>query len=117
MECSAIPARVIATCFALVAFAAALTLGWSVGNPTATIILYALAAMVLCWPIGLAVGTVLQHVNERSIAQYKQRNPMTAEAAPRSAAAARPEAAEPGKPAPAPAPASTEMNVAATPVA
>ena len=79
MECSTIPARVIATCFALVAFAAAVALGYSVGNPTATIILYALLAMLICWPIGLAVGSVLQRVNERAIQEYKQRNPMTVE--------------------------------------
>ena len=100
MECSTIPARVIATCFALVAFAAAVALGYSVGNPTATIILYAMLAMAICWPVGLVVGSVLQHVNERGIQEYKQRNPMHAEtpapgAAP-PAAAAQPKKATAG---------------------
>jgi hypothetical protein len=77
MECSPIPAKVIASCFSLVAFAAAVTIGYAVDNPTATILYRALLTMLLCWPVGYAVGAVAQRVNEKAIADYKERNPMT----------------------------------------
>jgi len=84
MECSAIPAKVIATCFALVAFAAALAIGYAVENPTSTILYRAIVTMLLCWPVGYAVGAVAQRVNEKAIANYKDRHPMTAQEPPSS---------------------------------
>jgi hypothetical protein len=84
MECSAIPAKVIATCFALVAFAAALAIGYAVDNPTVTILYRALVTMLLCWPVGYAVGAVAQRVNEKAITDYKARHPMTVEEPPDS---------------------------------
>ncbi|NJL30906.1 MAG: hypothetical protein HC898_04350 [Phycisphaerales bacterium] len=62
MECSAIPAKVIASCFGLMAFAAAIVVGWSVDNSTQTILWRALTAMFVCWFVGLGVGMVAQSV-------------------------------------------------------
>jgi hypothetical protein len=85
MECSVIPAKVIATCFALIAFAGALIVGMAVGNPTGTCLARALVTLLICWPIGFLLGTVAQGVNERTIAAYKKNNPI--EEAPEVAAA------------------------------
>jgi hypothetical protein len=98
MECSAIPAKVIATCFALVAFAAALAIGYAVENPTSTILYRAIVTMLLCWPVGYAVGAVAQRVNEKAIANYKDRHPMTAQESPSSSSSAETSAPPPDSP-------------------
>jgi hypothetical protein len=86
-----------------VAFAAALVVGFVVGNPTTTILLRALLTMLLCWPVGYAVGSVAQRVNEAAIDEYKRKHPLTdpAESAPQvnaESAANTPPAPEQGKP-------------------
>jgi hypothetical protein len=97
MECSVIPAKTIATCFALIAFAAALTVGLAVGNAAATCLMRALVTMLVCWPVGFAVGSVAQHVNERTIEEYKKKNPIS-EALDAPASAANPDQAAPARP-------------------
>lgn len=49
-------ARLVAACMGLSAFAIALIAGVSVNNPFETTILRALAAMLVCTPLGLMIG-------------------------------------------------------------
>jgi len=74
-----IPAKIIATCFALVTFVAALVLGVAVDNPAGTVIFKALVAMLLCWGVGYAVGLVAQHVVDLNIQRYKKIHPIIAD--------------------------------------
>jgi hypothetical protein len=83
-ECSVIPARVIASCFALVSFAAAILVGLHVGNSAPTIIFRATCVLLACWFVGYAVGSfaqwaVLDHVN-----RYKQEHPIPDDSVPDS---------------------------------
>ena len=71
-----IPTRVIATCFALVSFAAAILVGIWAENPATTILGRALLVMLTCWVIGLGVGSVMMRSIDEHIARYKQQHPM-----------------------------------------
>ena len=84
-ECSPIPSKVIATCFALVSFAAALVLGLAAGNATDTIIWRATVIMVISWPVGYCVGSVAQHAVNRNIEAYKNARPLPSDLADRIA--------------------------------
>ena len=64
-----IPARVIATCFALAGFAAATVFGVIAGNPTSTILWRAVSVM----GAGLLIGHVIGHVTQRTIDDYVDR--------------------------------------------
>jgi len=75
-ECSTISARVIATCFALGSFTAALLIGAAVGNEPLTILWRATVAMGLCWLIGLVVGQVMQRSVDDHVERYKQSHPI-----------------------------------------
>ncbi len=79
---STIPARVIATCFALVSFAAAIVVGVSAGNSTLTILFRATGVMIVCWFIGLAVGSVAQWAILDHIHRYKQQHPIPDDSVP-----------------------------------
>ena len=85
-ECSQIPSRVIATCFALVCFAAALVLGLAAGNAADTIIWRATAIMLISWPVGYCVGAVAQHAVNRNIEAYKAAHPLPLDLADQIAA-------------------------------
>ncbi|MEX0655214.1 MAG: hypothetical protein WD534_08290 [Phycisphaeraceae bacterium] len=76
----AIPSRVIASCFALVSFAAALLVGLLSGNGAGVIIWRATLVMLACWVIGWIVGLVAQRVVDDHIQTYKQNNPIPGEA-------------------------------------
>jgi hypothetical protein len=56
--------RAVAGCFALAAFAVAVVAGLAGGNPTASILLRALIAMAVCYPVGLIIGVMCQRVVE-----------------------------------------------------
>lgn len=79
MECSAIPAKLIATCFALVAFAAAMVVGLASGNDATTVIKRSLIAMGACWIVGRIVGHVAQRTVEEQIESYKLKHPIPSE--------------------------------------
>ena len=53
-------ASTIGGSFALAAFAVAIVAGLASGNPAASVLLRALIAMLICYPVGLAVGFVAQ---------------------------------------------------------
>jgi len=76
MECLKIPARIIATCFALAAFAAATAVGLAAGNSTMTILTRAMVALVVCWFVGRIVGHFAQKAVQDHIERYKQENPI-----------------------------------------
>ena len=57
-----IPASTIAGLFALAAFAVAIMAGLASGNPAQSVLMRALLAMVLCYPVGLAVGLIAQQL-------------------------------------------------------
>jgi hypothetical protein len=78
-ECFAIPARVIATCFALAAFVAAILLGMSAGNVPETILTRAIVVMVVAWPIGRFCGAVAQWAIQSHIDSYKKAHPIPAD--------------------------------------
>lgn len=75
-ECSAIQGRVIAACFAIVTFVAALAVGWASGNAPGTVIVRATVVMILCWVIGQGVGALLQYVVDDDIKSYKRSRPL-----------------------------------------
>ncbi len=55
-------ARLIAACFALVAFALAIAVGLSAGNPADAILQRSLVALVLAFIGGSVVGTICEHL-------------------------------------------------------
>ena len=50
-----------ACCVAVIAFAVSLAVGASVDNPASAVLARALVAMLVTWPIGFILGTVLEH--------------------------------------------------------
>lgn len=72
----------IATCFALVSFTAAIVVGVGAGNSTQTILLRATLVMLVCWVIGRAVGAVAQWAIFDHIKRYKQQHPIPDESVP-----------------------------------
>ncbi|MHC4219345.1 MAG: hypothetical protein ACYSU7_12930 [Planctomycetota bacterium] len=56
--------RAVAGCFALAAFAVAVVAGLAGGNASSSILVRALIAMIVCYPVGLIIGLVCQHVIE-----------------------------------------------------
>lgn len=54
--------KVMAGCLALAAFAIAIVAGIAAGNAPAQILVRALMAMILCYPVGLIIGVICQRV-------------------------------------------------------
>lgn len=74
-----IPAKVIATCFALIGFAGAVVVGWAADNEPTTVLWRALIVMVVAWPIGRFIGGVALRVCEESIEAHKKLHPIPGE--------------------------------------
>lgn len=66
----------IATCFALISFAAALGVGVQAGNDTLTILWRALILMAAAWGIGLVVGTIAMRTVEEHLSLYRVEHPI-----------------------------------------
>lgn len=64
-------AKVIASAFALSAFAVAIIAGLSAGNSTVRILGTALVSMVVCHAAGLAIGAVGQRVVNEHLQEQK----------------------------------------------
>lgn len=64
----------------MTAFVAALLVGglW-VGNALTVVLFRALVVMIVCYPIGLLVGTALQRVLDEDIEAYKRAHPIPGE--------------------------------------
>lgn len=75
----------IASCFSMMAFVAALLVGglWT-GNALTVVLFRALVIMLVCYPIGLLVGTALQRVLDEDIQAYKRTHPIPGEQDDRS---------------------------------
>ncbi len=72
-----IAASTIAGCFALAAFAVAIVAGLAAGNPPHSVLWRAMVALVVCYPAGLAVGLVAQHIVDQHIEGHRAANPDT----------------------------------------
>ena len=59
--------RAIAGCFSLAAFAVAVIAGLAAGNTATSILVRALIAMLVCYPVGLLIGLVCRRVLEEHI--------------------------------------------------
>jgi hypothetical protein len=64
-----IASRAIAGCFALAAFSVAIIAGLASGITASSILMRALLAMVVCYPVGLLVGFVCRYVIEQHLGQ------------------------------------------------
>ncbi|MEM6458716.1 MAG: hypothetical protein AAF710_04925 [Planctomycetota bacterium] len=71
-----ITARVIATCFALTSFAAALFVGLFAENPLPTILVRGLFIMLVCYAVGLVVGGIAQQTIRLHIEKHKAEHPI-----------------------------------------
>ena len=64
---TATASKAIAGCFALAAFTVAVLAGLAGGNAAMSILGRALIAMIACYPVGLLIGVVCQHVVEQHV--------------------------------------------------
>jgi putative Mn2+ efflux pump MntP len=65
----------IASIFALAAFAIAIAAGLASGNPASAILLRAILAMLVCYPVGLAIGHVAQRLIHDHVEAHRQSHP------------------------------------------
>ncbi len=91
--------NVLAGCFAMAAFAVAILAGLAGGNIPTSILLRALIAMIVCYPVGLMIGLAVQRVvSDQLEAQQKAyddgNEPETAEASATEQSAENAEDAE-----------------------
>ena len=61
--------RAIAGCFALAAFSVAVVAGLAGGNTATAILVRALIAMIVCYPLGMLVGVLIRHVIDQHLAE------------------------------------------------
>jgi len=73
---ASIPARVIASCFGLLGFIAAIIVGIAAGNPFVTILWRAILVMLACWIVGRVIGSIMQSTIEDHIAKLKEQQPI-----------------------------------------
>jgi flagellar motor component MotA len=71
-----IPSRIIATCFGLVSFAAALIVGVVADNAAVTILWRALLLMIAGAIVGWVIGAISQRTVDDHIEAYKRANPI-----------------------------------------
>ena len=72
----AIPARVIATSFALVCFTATIAVGMYNGNDWVSILSSALFVCLFAWLIGSLLGAVILRCINEQIQQHVEENPI-----------------------------------------
>ena len=56
-----------ACCVAVICFAVSLGVGATVDNPTSAVLARSLVVMMVAWPIGFVLGTVLEHVFRKQV--------------------------------------------------
>ena len=76
MVSNGIPTRTIGAVLALAGFVIAILAGMAAGNEAATILLRALAALVVCNAVGLALGAAGERVIQEHISDYQKSNPV-----------------------------------------
>ncbi len=67
--------RIIASCFALAAFAVAIVAGLGAGNDPLSILIRAIIAMVVCHVIGSIAGAILAHAARLHVDSLKPSTP------------------------------------------
>lgn len=70
------PVRIIATSFALVAFAVALLCGMAVNNPMTVVVGRACLAMLVCYLVGLGIGSIGRRAIQEHVDAYKKKHPV-----------------------------------------
>lgn len=75
-----IPARVIATIFALACFAGAIALGVYNGNSAFSILLGAVLVMIAAFVVGLILGTLMQRCVDDHVKQHQADHPIPGDA-------------------------------------
>ena len=71
--------KAIAGCFSLAAFSVAVVAGLAGGNLAATILVRALIAMIVCYPLGMLVGVLCRHVIDQHLAEQSAESAEKAE--------------------------------------
>lgn len=71
-------ASTIAACFALSAFTVAIVAGLAAKNPAASVLFRAVIALLICYPIGLGIGMILQRVVRQHVDAHRIANPAPA---------------------------------------
>lgn len=69
------PVKVIAACAGLTAFAIATLAGLAADNPADVILSRALAALVVCYVVGAALGLAMDHAVRAGVEEYKKDRP------------------------------------------
>lgn len=72
----AIPARVIATCFAFACFAGSVAVGVYSGNNGLSIMVSSMIAMFAAYMVGLIIGAIAQRGVDEHIRRHKEANPI-----------------------------------------
>ena len=72
--------RLIATAFALVAFAGALFVGLRAGNPIVTILTRSLTIMVGCYVVGRLAGVFADQMLRSQLTTYRTNHPLGGDA-------------------------------------
>jgi hypothetical protein len=90
-----IPSGVIATCFALVCFAAAVIVGLFAGNSALTVLWRSLLVMLGAWIVGRLAGAVVERALNEKLETYRQANPLPGEQPKSTEPATETPAAEP----------------------
>ena len=57
-----------ACCIAVIAFSVSLAVGAMVDNPIGAVLARSLMVMIVAWPAGLVLGTMLEHVFRKQVA-------------------------------------------------
>lgn len=70
-----VASRAIAGCFALAAFSVAVMAGLAGGNTATSILMRALFAMAVCYPLGLLVGFACRHAIEQHLGERPSDRP------------------------------------------
>ena len=91
-----IPATTIAGLFALSAFAVAILAGLASDNSAQSVLTRALLAMLVCYPIGLAVGMIAFQLVDEHVEAHREAHPTDKEPEPSDATG--PEVDEHGQP-------------------
>lgn len=68
--------KVIASVFALSAFAVAIVAGMAAGVPASTVIVRAIVAMVICQILGWGIGFIMARVIREQVEAYREANPI-----------------------------------------
>ena len=68
--------KVISACFALASFAVAILAGLASDNPASSVLARALMAMMICYPVGLAIGLICERLIIAHIAAHQLANPV-----------------------------------------